>query len=202
MMEYLDLVDEKGNPTGEIVSRNAAHREGLLHRTAHVWIVRECDGRTQILLQKRSMKKESFPGLFDTSSAGHIPSGSDPIESALRELLEELGIEATEEQISLVGFFRIRYEKMFHGKLFRDNEVTWVYVYHEPVEIGSLSLQKDEVEEVQWFNLDDVAEEIQVSRERFCVPSQSLQLLKSFLKGRTQYEHVGNRKNKKKRQNL
>ena len=78
MMEYLDLVDEKGNPTGEIVSRNAAHREGLLHRTAHVWIVRECDGRTQILLQKRSMKKESFPGLFDTSSAGHIPSGCDP----------------------------------------------------------------------------------------------------------------------------
>ena len=183
MMEYLDLVDEKGNPTGEIVSRNSAHREGLLHRTAHVWIVRECDGRTQILLQKRSMKKESFPGLFDTSSAGHIPSGSDPIESALRELLEELGIEATEEQLSFVGFFRIQYEKVFHGKLFRDNEVTWVYVYHEPVEIGSLSLQKDEVEEVQWFNLDDVAEEIQVSRERFCVPSQSLQLLKSFLKG-------------------
>ena len=104
MMEYLDLVDEKGNPTGEIVSRNSAHREGLLHRTAHVWIVRECDGRTQILLQKRSMKKESFPGLFDTSSAGHIPSGSDPIESALRELLEELGIEATEEQLSFVGF--------------------------------------------------------------------------------------------------
>ena len=58
------------------------------------------------------MKKESFPGLFDTSSAGHIPSGSDPIESALRELLEELGIEATEEQLSFVGFFRIRYEKM------------------------------------------------------------------------------------------
>ena len=97
--------------------------------------------------------------------------------------MEELGIEATEEQLSFVGFFRIRYEKMFHGKLFRDNEVTWVYVYHDPVEIGSLSLQKDEVEEVQWFNLDDVAEEIQVSRERFCVPSQSLQLLKSFLKG-------------------
>ena len=97
-MEYLDIVDENGNPTGETVERAYAHRNGVRHRTAHVWIVRECDGRTQILLQKRSMKKESFPGLFDTSSAGHIPSGSDPIESALRELLEELGIEATEEQ--------------------------------------------------------------------------------------------------------
>ena len=78
MMEYLDLVDEKGNPTGEVVGRDRAHRDGFLHRTAHVWIVRTLNGRTQILLQKRSLKKESFPGMFDTSSAGHIPAGSEP----------------------------------------------------------------------------------------------------------------------------
>ena len=82
-MELLDICDEQGNPTGETVERDIAHRDGILHRTAHVWIVRNKDKGFDILLQKRSMEKESFPGLFDTSSAGHIPAGDDPVTSAL-----------------------------------------------------------------------------------------------------------------------
>ena len=192
-MEYLDIVDENGNPTGNIVSRDEAHRDGILHRTAHVWVIREHEGQLQVLLQKRSMEKDSFPGLFDTSSAGHIPVGTEPLASACRELREELGIYAAEEQLSYAGMFRIRYAKEFHGKLFRDNEVTRVYVYREPVEIGSLILQSDEVDEVRWFSLEEVWEEIQHSRKRFCVPVQGLQILKSFLEGENNNEHVGNR---------
>jgi hypothetical protein len=52
-MEVLDIVDESGQPTGRTVSREEAHREGILHRTAHDWVVREEGGRTEILLQKR-----------------------------------------------------------------------------------------------------------------------------------------------------
>ena len=59
MTEYLDIVDENGTPTGEIISRDSAHRDGILHRTAHVWVIRESEGKLQILLQKRSMEKES-----------------------------------------------------------------------------------------------------------------------------------------------
>ena len=36
-MEFLDVVDESGNPTGETVSRSDAHRKGIAHRTSHVW---------------------------------------------------------------------------------------------------------------------------------------------------------------------
>ena len=39
-MEYLDIVDEQGQPTGEIISRTLAHTKGIRHRTAHIWIVR------------------------------------------------------------------------------------------------------------------------------------------------------------------
>ena len=84
-MEVLDIVDESGQPTGETVSREEAHREGILHRTAHVWVVREERGRTEILLQKRSEEKDSFPGMYDTSSAGHISAGEEPLPSALRD---------------------------------------------------------------------------------------------------------------------
>ena len=183
-MEYLDIVSEDGNPTGETVDRDTAHREGILHRTAHVWVVRKGNDGYEILLQKRSMNKDSFPGLYDTSSAGHIPAGADFVESAIRELSEELGIDATPGQLNYAGMFRIQYEKVFHERMFKDNEVTKVYVYMEPVEIDGLTLQESEVEEVRWFNLDEVAEEIKTSRKRFCVPTEGLCILMRYLSER------------------
>ena len=180
-MEYLDIVSEDGNPTGEKVDRDTAHREGILHRTAHVWVVRKGNDGYEILLQKRSMNKDSFPGLYDTSLAGHIPAGADFVESAIRELSEELGIDATPGQLNYAGMFRIQYEKVFHERMFKDNEVTKVYVYMEPVEIDGLTLQESEVEEVRWFNLDEVAEEIKTSRKRFCVPTEGLCILMRYL---------------------
>ena len=180
-MEYLDIVDENGIPTGKTISRELAHRDGILHRTAHVWVIRPSGEGYDVLLQKRSMEKESFPGFYDTSSAGHIPAGEEPVSSALRELQEELGIAAAPEQLRYAGSFRIRYEKEFHGHLFRDNEVTTVYVYSEPVQISSLVLQESEVDEVRWFGLDEVWNEIHRSRERFCVPTGGLQVLREYL---------------------
>ena len=89
-MELLDVVDENGVPTGTVVSREKAHAEGIRHRTAHVWLVRRRNGNVEILLQKRCKSKDSWPGCYDISSAGHIPAGVDFIPSALRELREEL----------------------------------------------------------------------------------------------------------------
>ena len=93
-MEILDLVDESGRPTGRTAARAQVHRLGLCHRTSHVWVLRRREGRWQVLLQKRSEGKDSFPGCWDCSSAGHIPAGVDFVPSALRELREELGISA------------------------------------------------------------------------------------------------------------
>lgn len=183
-MEMLDVCGEDGFPTGRTVSRDEAHRDGILHRTAHVWVVRPTAAGYDVLLQKRSMQKESFPGLYDTSSAGHIPAGEEVVESAIRELREELGIRAEPSDLEYAGSFRIQYEKVFHGKLFRDNEVTRVYVYQKPVECGELILQESEVDEVRWFDLGEVAEEIRTSRERFCVPSEGLAVLTRFLRNR------------------
>ena len=73
-MEFFDIVDEKGIPTGESIERTQAHK-GYPSQNCHIWIIREQDGKAQLLLQKRSAEKDSFPGRFDTSSAGHIQAG-------------------------------------------------------------------------------------------------------------------------------
>lgn len=41
MEEIFDIIDTQGNPTGETVTREKAHAEGIPHRTAHIWIIRE-----------------------------------------------------------------------------------------------------------------------------------------------------------------
>ena len=125
--------------------------------------------------------------MYDTSSAGHVPAGEEPLPSALRELEEELGIAASAEELEYAGSFRIQYEKEFHGRLFRDNEVTRVYVYDKPV--SNFTLQETEVSEVRWFDLEEVWGEIQHSRERFCVPTTGLNVLREYLKGKDQNEN-------------
>lgn len=180
-MELFDVIDSEGNPTGQIVAREKAHAEGISHRTAHIWIIREKEGRVQILLQKRSQNKDSFPGKFDTSSAGHIQAGDEPLESALRELKEELGISAVPEQLHFAGTFPISFAKEFHGKMFRDEEVAFVYIYKEPVNTDELVLQTEEVECVRWFDLEEVCEKCEKHRDIFCVPTGGLEVVQKYL---------------------
>ena len=118
MAEYLDIVDENGIPTGETVERETAHAKGIRHRTVHLWLVRKKDGKLQVLLQRRAKHKESFPDRYDTSSAGHIPAGSDYRESAIRELFEELGVHAKAEDLVYCGTRRVVYDGEFCGKRF------------------------------------------------------------------------------------
>ena len=182
-MEYIDIVDEQGNPTGEKVERSIAHSQGIRHRTAHIWIVRKVNGRYQVLMQKRAMNKDSFPGRYDTSSAGHIQAGDEPEESAIRELHEELGIKASVDDLQFVDTFVIQYEKEFYGKMFKDSEIAFVYVYTKPVNIDELTLQKEELDGVEWFNLEYVYEECRKYNQKFCAPVGGLEIVRSFVRG-------------------
>lgn len=153
-MEILDIVDARGVPTGETVERETAHARGIRHRTAHVWIMRRKDGVPQVLLQKRSAGKDSYPGCYDISSAGHIPAGVDFIPSALRELREELGVTAAPADLHYCGQRQFTFEAVFHGRLFRDNQVSNVYLLWLDREPQDFVLQPEEVSEVRWFDFD------------------------------------------------
>ena len=172
-MELLDVVDENGKPTGETVERKTAHSDGIRHRTAHVWIVRKSDEGAEVLLQKRAMNKDSFPGRYDTSSAGHIQAGDEPEESAIREMKEELGIDASVSDL--------HYKKEFYGKMFKDSEIAFVYVYTGSVDIDKLTLQKEELDRVDWFNLEYVYEECKKHNQKFCAPIDGLEIARRYV---------------------
>ena len=157
MAETLDIVDCDGNPTGETVSRETAHRDGIRHRTSHVWILRHgLSEETEILLQKRCANKDSFPGCYDISSAGHIPAGCDYITSALRELKEELGLMARSEDLVPVGSKLLFTEAEFYGEPFRDNQFTRFYRLEYKPEMGDIIPQPEEIESVRWFTPDGI----------------------------------------------
>ena len=139
-------------------------------------------GTSASCFYKRAADKDSFPGCYDTSSSGHIHAGDEPITSALRELYEELGITAHESDLNFAGRFHVAYEKEFYGKMFRDNEVAFVYVYTKPVEISKLTLQKEEVESVKWFDMEEIQRALEPRDSRFCVPTDGFKLAVKWCK--------------------
>ena len=55
-MEFLDIRDKNGNPTGEVKERSLVHADGDIHGTSHVWIVRKNEkGSYDLLLVKIKM---------------------------------------------------------------------------------------------------------------------------------------------------
>ena len=146
MKELLDVVDEKGCPTGEVVDREYAHLNGIRHRTAHLWLLRKHGESTQILLQKRCKTKDSFPGCYDISSAGHIPAGVDYKTSAIRELKEELGIEAEEKDLIFCADREVIWDTSFNGKPFHDRQISRVFVMWLDLPEEKFIVQTEEVE--------------------------------------------------------
>lgn len=180
-MECFDIIDEFGRLTGKIAPRDVCHAKGYRHHTAHVWVVRYKDGKPQILLQLRAFDKDSYPGQWDTSCAGHVPAGETTEQGALRELSEELGIKTDKDNLKFLSTMDIDYTEVFHGKKFIDKELAYVYLYEVPenTRANSFEFQEEEIAAVSWFDLDFVLREIDrpAFKNYACIPRFSLSLL-------------------------
>ncbi len=167
MEELLAVLNDDGTPTGEAVSRYVAHRDGVLHGTSQIFIYRVKDGRIQILLQRRSHEKDSFPDLLDISSAGHIPFGVTPVDNAVKELKEELGIEVVPNQLQFLFLHRSEGVNTFHGQTFNDRQVSSVYILEYDSE--DFVIQQSELSEVIWQDADITIKHIEYSDPEYCL---------------------------------
>lgn len=179
-LELLDVLDETGQKNGQTRERSLVHAYGTWHATSHVWIIQKrADGGMNVLLQKRSSNKDSFPGCWDISSAGHIPAGSDFRESAVRELKEELGLTVQPEKLRLLDYIRLEKDLQFYGKPFLDRQISAVFVYEWDGEPDELKLQESEIEAVRFEDYDKCMEELQRGNKEYCIFQQEFAMLKA-----------------------
>lgn len=156
MGEMIEEVDASGRPTGRAVPRNVIHREGMCHRTVHVWVV---NGRGDVLLQRRAARKENYPGLWDISAAGHISFGETSREAAQKELLEELGLAVGSDDLDFVA--TLYGEAHLNRGSYIDREWADVYILCRDIASDALTLQIEEVDEVCWVPLAELARRVE-----------------------------------------
>ena len=132
MEEAVDVVDTGGTVIG-VSTRREVHASGAWHRGAHVLIFNSKD---ELLLQRRSMKKDKSPGTLDLSVSEHSKSGESYEETARRGLREELGIKG----IRITKLLRFR---MVYGPA--DNMVSELF---SAKYVGSVKPDPSEIEEV------------------------------------------------------
>ncbi len=161
MTEIFDIVNEKDEVIGQ-KPRREVHSSNEIHRAAHVFVF---NSRGEILLEKRSLKKDKYPGYWG-DVAGHIDSGEGYEEAAKREMKEEIGIEAELE-------FLMKFRKRFEN----DQEIIMLFkCVHE----GPFKIDKKEVQFVKFLSLDKIKEMLE--RGEDFTPGTKI-ALEEFLKG-------------------
>lgn len=166
MDEFVDILDENGEPTGKTALKSKAHQMGLFHATVHVW----CYSVTgKVLLQQRGVNKDANSLKWDVSVAGHIGAGETPELGAFREVQEEIGVTIKTEKLQKLAVIKI--EKKY-SKKFWDREFTHTFLYGLD-EQTPLTKQETEVEALEWLALERFEKLVSINDKRFVPNSEN-----------------------------
>ncbi|APU09026.1 NUDIX domain-containing protein [Cellulophaga lytica] len=165
MDELVDILDFKGKKTGKTALKSEAHKNGWFHQTTHIWFYTK---KKEILLQQRSKNKDIFPLLWDVSVAGHIGAGEDIINSALREIEEEIGITIQKTDLQKIGCFKSIQK---HTDYLIDCEFHHTFICKLKTDLNSLTKQDNEVEDLELKLISDFKIELSnIETKKLYVP--------------------------------
>lgn len=134
--ELLDLVDENDTVIGTVLKSEANQNPKLIHREVGGILY---DNKNRVLLQQRSLKKKTNPGVWTNSWCGHVPREETPEQAAYRELKEELGLDVK------LDFIAKRLTK-------RPEETHYTYLYLGLYTGEPIYPNQDEVAKVRFFS--------------------------------------------------
>ena len=166
-MELLDIADEYGNLTGEVMEREKVHDLNLLHWEVAVFII---NNKKQILLQKRAATKRFNPNKWGLC-AGHVDSGEGIDDTALREVGEEIGLKISLNDLRVLNKMEVKK---------RESNSHLTRIYYVICNEDKFKVQTEELSEVRWFNIDDVIEMINNNDESITLKSDRLYLLEKL----------------------
>jgi isopentenyl-diphosphate delta-isomerase type 1 len=143
--ELVDIVDESNKVLGKM-SKGECHKTGNLHRTVSILVY---SPSKEVLLQRRSPEKKDYPGYYDVSASGHVMSGESYLTAAIRELKEEVGLDADPQKLKENFDFRIYFEN--RGSKFNDFVRCFSYDLDNPkkVKVG------EEVQEARFMTSEE-----------------------------------------------
>ena len=147
--EFLEVYSPEGTKTGQKKSKSEIHRKGLFHSTVHVWIFTE---EGNILIQKRSKKKELNPGVWDVSVAGHIKFNENIKKAAKRETLEETGININTKDLLKIGVYR---SINIHPTAI-DKEFFHTYILKIDKNSINLDFKNNEVDDLKFISIEEM----------------------------------------------
>ena len=172
----LDLYDEHGMPTGEVASYDRIHRQGLWHRSVRVWLL---DSHGRFLVQKRSADTHTYPNKYESTAGGHIEQGDDSISTALRELHEEAGILASEEDLIFIGTLRDHFTDL-NGAIV-NNSFDDIYLIRRDVNQDHLPHSNHEVANFTFFDAKEFLERGMQGDEKIIPRPEEFEILHNFL---------------------
>lgn len=161
MDEYIDILNDDGKLSGKTCLKSEAHKNGFFHQSAHIWIF---DKNKNVLIQKRAADKDTFPNLWDISVAGHISAGELPIDAAIREVEEEVGINITKNQLQYIGTST---HKVLHKTDLIDYELHHVYICSLNFKIETLKIQQEEIAKIKMIALNKLISKVNTNNNSF-----------------------------------
>ncbi len=144
-MELLDVFDDNGVRTGKVVVRGDKSVVLGEHEHIAVGVIFIENSNGEFLMQKTSIEK----GGEYSSTGGHIVSGEDAIVSIRREVLEEIGIDVSSDDIKELGF------------LLYDRPLRYLFYLKKDIDLKDIVVQQEEVEFVKYMSVDEINELIE-----------------------------------------
>lgn len=140
-MEKRDLYDINKKLTGETIYKGESVPPNRYYLVVSVFIQ---NSKGEFLIQKRSIQKD---GKY-ASTGGHPKSGESSIQGMCTEIQEELGLIVTEQELELLYSGRKDSKQIFFD----------IYYLKKDFSIKELTLQKEEVEFVEWNSISQINE--------------------------------------------
>ena len=139
-MEILDLYDDNGNKLNKTIVRGNKPNEGENIMLSIVFI-KDKDGK--YLIQKTSKEK----GNQYSTTGGHVTHGEDGLTTIIREIKEELGIDASKDYLKFVNKIKFPNKQCIFNiyELLIDN-----------IDIKNITIQESEVEFVELLSKDEI----------------------------------------------
>ena len=175
MTEQVYVLNEKGEVAG-LEDRPKVHENGTLHAGVQCWLM---NSKGQILIQKRSAKKEQSAGKWDVSFGGHCTETNNPhgiyVGNLIKEGYEELGLTIDANKITKLG------EARYTSQSGKNREVLAVYLTIVP-DNQQFVFRDGEVSDVKWTSVAELKKNILENPDKYANRLPAVCLLEFYMK--------------------